>query len=91
MQWYCSNPISNGDFDKLAFDFQSSVSGLTPFTIKDWMESIERRKSPNMLTQFDDQVDGSIGGLGAALGNVLDAKCGVPLFKFKDLNEELLP
>lgn len=67
-------------------DFEvSSNSRKDSTTVKDWMQSIQDGKSPDRLSEIDQVIDGSIGGLKDALENVLHTNRAVPLFEFRRL------
>lgn len=54
--------------------------------IKSWIEGIGAQSpSPDLLTTFDQAIDGSIGGLGTTTEKMFDSERPVPLFEFRDL------
>lgn len=55
--------------------------------IKDWIQGIGAQSpSPDLLTQFDQNIDGSIGGLGNRLEKAYNSDRLAPLFEFRDLD-----
>lgn len=54
-------------------------------TIKQWIENLH---SKDLLAKFDREIDGSVGGLGNKMEKVLGADREVPLFEFRDLDEQ---
>lgn len=49
------------------------------------MQSVQDGHSPDRLSEVDQVIDGSIGGLKDALENVIDTDRAVPLFEFRNL------
>lgn len=56
-------------------------------TIKKWIESLD---SKDLLSEFDKEIDGSVGGLGSKMEKVLGTDRDVPLFEFRDLKDQKL-
>ena len=55
-------------------------------SIKEWIEGIDKGSpSPDLLTTFDRQYDGSIGGLGTQVEKKFGLARTAPLFEFRDL------
>lgn len=54
-------------------------------SVKEWIQSIQDNRSPDRLSEADRVIDGSIGGLGNALENILNTNRAVPLFEFRNL------
>ena len=54
-------------------------------TVKEWIQSIEDGKSPDRLSEIDEIIDGSVGGMGGELENMLNTQRAVPLFEFRRL------
>lgn len=57
-------------------------------TIKHWIENLDKE---DLLTKFDEDIDGSVGGLGSKMEKVLGTSRDVPLFEFRDLNWQTTP
>lgn len=54
--------------------------------IKSWIEGIEARSpSPDLLTEFDKTIDGSIGGFGTTTEKMYKSDRSVPIFEFRGL------
>ncbi|KAL8959825.1 MAG: hypothetical protein Q9193_003375 [Seirophora villosa] len=73
-QVYCegnlNDPKPNSQMDEQVFSL-SSGGQSDKCSVKEWMQSIQDNHSPDRLSQADKVIDGSIGGLGKALENVL--------------------
>jgi hypothetical protein len=54
--------------------------------VKEWIEGIAAgHPSPDLLTTFDQEIDGSIGGLGSKTELMYKSTREVPLFEFRGL------
>lgn len=54
--------------------------------IKDWISGIGKQDpSPDLLSKFDQSIDGSIGGRGTSLEKIYDSQRSAPLFEFRNL------
>ncbi|KAL8918373.1 MAG: hypothetical protein Q9208_007392 [Pyrenodesmia sp. 3 TL-2023] len=54
-------------------------------TVKEWIKSIQDKVSPDRLSEIDQVIDGSIGGLKDVSEKILDTDQLVPLFEFRRL------
>lgn len=85
---YCSGDITApkpGDkMDQQKFSVTSSGK-FDSCTVQEWINIIHDNTSPDRFTVLDKVLDGSIGGLGSALENVLNTQRAVPLFEFRNL------
>lgn len=83
---YCngpaSKPVPNNKFGALSYkNHAASVN------IKDWIQGIGKgAPSPDLLSKFDQSIDGSIGGLGDQMEKMFNSQRSVPLFEFRDLD-----
>ncbi|KAJ5981144.1 hypothetical protein N7481_008442 [Penicillium waksmanii] len=57
-------------------------------TIKDWIKNLDKE---DLLTRFDKEIDGSVGGLGSKMEKVLGTSRDAPLFEFRDLEWQATP
>ena len=71
--------------DKQAFNYEPENGDPVTCTVQDWILSIQNGNSPDKLTQFDQNFNSQVGGLGEALENILDTDRAVPLFEFRRL------
>jgi hypothetical protein len=76
--------VPSGTFGKLAFEFQISMAGLTPFSIQNWMKSTDSGNNQDLLTKFNVEIDQSLGGLETALENTFERNRAVPSFEFRE-------
>ncbi|KAL8881308.1 MAG: hypothetical protein Q9198_001467 [Flavoplaca austrocitrina] len=85
---YCEgtveDPKPNGQMDKEVFSLESDGK-RDKCSVKVWIKSIQDNRSPDRLSEADKVIDGSIGGLGNSLENVLNTNRAVPLFEFRSL------
>ncbi len=85
---YCEGtveaPKPNGQMDKEVFAL-SWEGERDDCSVSEWIQSIQDNQSPDRLSKADEIMDGSIGGLGKALENVLGTNRAVPLFEFRKL------
>ncbi|KAI4231791.1 MAG: hypothetical protein LQ349_005388 [Xanthoria aureola] len=84
---YCSGPdtapVPNGKFGTLSY-----TNTAAAVNIKDWIEGIGKQDpTPDLLSKFDESIDGSIGGLGSKTEKMFNSQRSVPLFEFRDLAE----
>ena len=80
------DPKPNSVLDKYGWCLKNTDSGDKDcLKVQDWITSITG-DSPDKLTTLDKLIDGSIGGLGTALENVIGTTRAVPLFEFRNLN-----
>ena len=70
--------------DKQIFSL-SSDGKSDKCSVQEWMQSIEDGRSKDRLSEADEVIDGSVGGLKDALENVLNTNRAVPLFEFRNL------
>lgn len=64
-------------------------NGQSKVEVRSWIEGIGRGSpSPDLLTEFDQLNDGSLGGLGEALEKMHNSDRAVPLFEFRDLKHK---
>ena len=79
-----SNPKPKEDAG-LGTRFYSSAGN--DMYVKEWIQGIGRQSpSPDLLTQMDRNIDGSIDGLGNRLEKAYNSDRLVPIFEFRDLN-----
>jgi len=58
--------------------------------IKDWIQGIGKGDpSPDLLSKFDESIDGSIDGLGDQTEKMFNSQRSVPLFEYRDLDNIL--
>ena len=61
--------------------------GGASVNIKSWIQGIgSNSPSPDLLTSFDKNIDGSIGGFGTKMEKMYNSQRSVPLFEFRDLD-----
>lgn len=81
-----SKPIPGDLFRGLQYTNTAPADGEISVSIKDWVESIGKADpSPDLLSKFDQSIDGSIGGLGTSLEKMFNSQRAVPLIEFRDL------
>jgi hypothetical protein len=57
-------------------------------TIKDWISGIGKQDpSPDLLSKYDESIDGSIGGQGIKMEKIYNSQRSAPLFGFRNLLE----
>ncbi|KAF8856532.1 hypothetical protein BDZ45DRAFT_594090, partial [Acephala macrosclerotiorum] len=78
-------PVPNAALDQKKFSVSSSSGRSDSCTVQEWIQSIAAGTSPDRLSQLDQVLDSSIGGLKDALENVLNTQRAVPLFEFRRL------
>ncbi|KAL9033432.1 MAG: hypothetical protein Q9180_005946 [Flavoplaca navasiana] len=85
---YCEGtveaPKPNGQMDKEVFSLKSDGESKD-CSVQEWIQSIQDNNSPDSLSKADEVIDGSVGGLGQALENVLGTNRAVPLFEIRKL------
>lgn len=88
-QTYCGGtvdaPQPNTQMDQQTFKTSNSEGKSDSCSVQEWIQSIQDGNSPDRLSQVDHIVDGSIGGYGDALENVINTNRAVPLFEFRRL------
>jgi len=63
------------------------AQGETKCNVRDWIHSLDPESDENdKLTEFDKEIDGSIGRLGKTQEKMFNSERSVPLFEFRDLN-----
>ncbi|KAI4635690.1 uncharacterized protein J4E87_000645 [Alternaria ethzedia] len=63
------------------------AQGDTKCNIRDWIHGLDPESDENdKLTEFDKEIDGSIGRLGKTQEKMFNSERSVPLFEFRDLN-----
>jgi hypothetical protein len=90
---YCTgtleNPIPGDKFGSLQYKYIGKFPKEeipTTLSIKEWIQGIDNGSpSPDLLTTFDKQYDGSIGGLGTQVEKMFKLARTAPLFEFRDL------
>lgn len=88
---YCSGdvtkPSSLNKFKDLTYS-NSAANPATSVNIKDWITGIGAGTGDkDLLSIFDESIDGSIGGRGNLLENMYNTQRAVPLFEFRNLLE----
>ncbi|KAF2492650.1 hypothetical protein BU16DRAFT_592358 [Lophium mytilinum] len=91
---YCTgtvgNPIPGDKFEGLQYKYFGQFTKQdipTSLSIKEWIQNIDKGSpKTDMLTTFDKQFDGSIGGLGTQVERMYKLQRTAPLFEFRDLN-----
>ncbi|KAF2809892.1 uncharacterized protein BDZ99DRAFT_570540 [Mytilinidion resinicola] len=94
---YCTgtveNPVPGDKFGGLQYKYIGNFpkQGIpTTLSIKEWIQDIDQGSpSPDLLTTFDQQYDGSIGGLGTQVEKMFNLDRTAPLFEFRDLVPQL--
>ncbi|KAL8895447.1 MAG: hypothetical protein Q9207_008169 [Kuettlingeria erythrocarpa] len=86
---FCSGPINdpqpNGQMDRQAFTVSSPNGQSQSCTVQEWIKSIQDKASPDRLSELDQVIDGSIGGLKDVSEYILGTNQPVPLFEFRRL------
>lgn len=85
-------PVTTDKFSGLQYkyfgDFAKPGVPLT-MPVKDWINGLDKGSpSPDLLTTFDTQFDGSIGGLGTKVEKMFNSDRTAPLFEFRDLQPQ---
>ncbi|KAL9025128.1 MAG: hypothetical protein Q9196_006003, partial [Gyalolechia fulgens] len=86
---YCkgppTKPVPKKKFAELSY---TNTAANPPATvkIKDWISGIGKQApSPDLLSKFDESIDGSIGGLGTKMEKIYNSQRSAPLFEFRNL------
>ncbi|KAL8727285.1 MAG: hypothetical protein Q9181_005769 [Wetmoreana brouardii] len=86
---YCkgttSTPVPGDKFSGLKFTNLAPEPAVV-VNIKDWIQGIGKGDpSPDLLSKFDQSIDGSIGGLGTKMEKMYNSQRAAPLIEFRDL------
>ena len=85
---YCkgpaTKPVPNTKFAGLSYT--NTAAKPATVNIKDWISGIGKQDpSPDLLSKFDESIDGSIGGQGTKMEKIHNSQRSAPLFEFRNL------